>query len=257
MTWAHPRPCGEHSLLQMRSLLHLGSSPPVRGAQHVHIPEPAPRGLIPARAGSTVGCTGGRVCRWAHPRPCGEHAEWLGKVLGPAGSSPPVRGAPRRCAAVVPCGGLIPARAGSTPAPVPAGAIRGAHPRPCGEHLGCKVLRGSSLGSSPPVRGARVPRHGASVKIGLIPARAGSTVVAETPSASARAHPRPCGEHALTGQEITGVEGSSPPVRGALKQGVQRLGGNGLIPARAGSTTLFVRWLFPIRAHPRPCGEHG
>ena len=111
---AHPRPCGEHSLLQMRSLLHLGSSPPVRGAQHVHIPEPAPRGLIPARAGSTVGCTGGRVCRWAHPRPCGEHLPVWFSWVSFWGSSPPVRGALVLKERKKHGTGLIPARAGST-----------------------------------------------------------------------------------------------------------------------------------------------
>ena len=111
---AHPRPCGEHSLLQMRSLLHLGSSPPVRGAQHVHIPEPAPRGLIPARAGSTVGCTGGRVCRWAHPRPCGEHFLLTPFNRNIWGSSPPVRGALWLIYSIANLEGLIPARAGST-----------------------------------------------------------------------------------------------------------------------------------------------
>ena len=174
--WAHPRPCGEHSLLQMRSLLHLGSSPPVRGAQHVHIPEPAPRGLIPARAGSTVGCTGGRVCRWAHPRPCGEHesarvAEWV-----EPGSSPPVRGALQEINAPHAYRGLIPARAGSTSAASRTVARHRAHPRPCGEHGRLAPPQHASAGSSPPVRGAPYHRNRHLVCCGLIPARAGSTL---------------------------------------------------------------------------------
>ena len=192
---AHPRPCGEHSLLQMRSLLHLGSSPPVRGAQHVHIPEPAPRGLIPARAGSTVGCTGGRVCRWAHPRPCGEHesarvAEWV-----EPGSSPPVRGALQEINAPHAYRGLIPARAGSTSAASRTVARHRAHPRPCGEHGRLAPPQHASAGSSPPVRGAPYHRNRHLVCCGLIPARAGSTALSSRILKSAGAHPRPCGEH--------------------------------------------------------------
>ena len=50
--------------------------------------------------------------------------------------------------------------------------------------------------------------------------------------------------------------GSSPPVRGALHALHNRVIIDGLIPACAGSTTWPVSSAEPIRAHPRPCGEH-
>ena len=51
--------------------------------------------------------------------------------------------------------------------------------------------------------------------------------------------------------------GSSPHVRGALKQDVARLRTAGIIPACAGSTRSTM--VFPVdkRDHPRMCGEHG
>ena len=51
--WAHPRPCGEHSLLAFCLSSMMGSSPPVRGALDLVRNIEAEAGLIPARAGST------------------------------------------------------------------------------------------------------------------------------------------------------------------------------------------------------------
>ena len=73
------------------------------------------QGLIPARAGSTRSRMSRRLPLGAHPRSRGEHAEWLGKVLGPAGSSPLARGARTATPRMNSTDGLIPARAGSTP----------------------------------------------------------------------------------------------------------------------------------------------
>ena len=74
--------------------------------------------------------------------------------------------------------------------------------------------------------------------MGLIPARAGSTVTATCIFGRVRAHPRPCGEH--MGRKAIGPanQGSSPPVRGAHREVGDLESWEGLIPARAGSTTL-------------------
>ena len=113
-SWAHPRPCGEHSLNLPLLNLALGSSPPVRGAHCNHSTRLCGVGLIPARAGSTFQIS---------PHPSGTD-----------GSSPPVRGALCSERAASMAHGLIPARAGSTArVPVPCAGIW-AHPRPCGEH---------------------------------------------------------------------------------------------------------------------------
>ena len=195
LAWAHPRPCGEHcdrpAILRMGE----GSSPPVRGAQQQSRKMFHRYGLIPARAGSTglLGCR----CRgrWAHPRPCGEHARSVHSHLAPEGSSPPVRGARQQAPPQDLALGLIPARAGSTSSAALSKITTWAHPRPCGEHCRRPPASAGLSGSSPPVRGAP-PRYGErAAGRGLIPARAGSTPRGNRGRGRCGAHPRPCGEH--------------------------------------------------------------
>ena len=72
----------------------------------------------------------------------------------------------------------------------------------------------------------------------------------------ARVHPRAGGEHTGTSARTTGMSGSSPRGRGARCHGDQQPDRDGLIPARAGSTTN-QRCCWPLRpAHPRAGGEH-
>ena len=233
---AHPRPCGEHSSSLSLPITPSGSSPPVRGARHPDRQLLQPRGLIPARAGSTVGRCGQGCGAWAHPRPCGEH-ERIWAVTGvDTGSSPPVRGAPYSALIFSSAAGLIPARAGSTAHHHPRKAPNGAHPRPCGEHLMSLCTSSCVVGSSPPVRGALYPGEATHNPGGLIPARAGSTKYGACRQRTSRAHPRPCGEHGSLLMPKVPARGSSPPVRGALPQRCSCCPPLGLIPARAGST---------------------
>ena len=192
----------------------------------------------------------------AHPRPCGEHYQVDQVIELEQGSSPPVRGARQlnEDGDVPP--GLIPARAGSTRLARHRRHDSRAHPRPCGEHGAAQSPRPLLRGSSPPVRGAlkRVAAEG--LTGGLIPARAGSTNRSDCPGCTRRAHPRPCGEHRLQPAGITSAWGSSPPVRGAPAVHDPAFRREGLIPARAGSTTYARFFGNLVRAHPRPCGEH-
>ena len=71
-----------------------------------------------------------------------------------------------------------------------------------------------------------------------------------------RAHPRPCGEHDFGAVAKNYTRGSSPPVRGAPPGVRAYLAQVGLIPARAGSTSINLLYPLYFRAHPRPCGEH-
>ena len=115
---------------------------------------------------------------------------------------------------------------------------------------------GVSTGSSPPVRGARAHYCVDDNSIGLIPARAGSTLNPYDASLPYKAHPRPCGEHKKIAHLRRPLQGSSPPVRGALGKTSASQGVKGLIPARAGSTSATTPISWRTGAHPRPCGEH-
>ena len=192
----------------------------------------------------------------AHPRLCGEHLIQVTHSESVAGSSPPVRGALPARMGQHRYLGLIPACAGSTFGHMLVRENDRAHPRPCGEHRRAPSRSSNQPGSSPPVRGALLAQHNLGFLLGLIPARAGSTVPDSAREAGNRAHPRPCGEHADI-YKINPVDaGSSPPVRGARIFTFGTLTDRGLIPARAGSTCRCAMISASSRAHPRPCGDH-
>ncbi len=154
-----------------------GSSPRVRGTPPAPGQRAARRRFIPARAGNTTPrpCSG--IPGSVHPRSCGEHdfVDYL--RLQSAGSSPRVRGTPRRSRCRLPAGRFIPARAGNTAKNWATGWTPPVHPRACGEHLLSARMISMRIGSSPRVRGTQGER---SVKRHLrrfIPARAGNTLL--------------------------------------------------------------------------------
>ena len=153
----HPRMCGEHVRRQsVRQLL---------------------TGIIPACAGSTTCVQIGVNRKWDHPRMCGEHAWAFSLTSSKSGSSPHVRGARGfMLSEAVHCG-IIPACAGSTPQMTHSISITWDHPRMCGEHIVKHVRPCSKRGSSPHVRGARIPSQRQGRLSGIIPACAGSTTL--------------------------------------------------------------------------------
>ena len=152
---------------------------------------------------------------------------------------------------------LIPARAGKTqPAPLRRGACA-AHPRACGENpSGRTGIRGRT-GSSPRVRGKLEDVSAQSAEVRLIPARAGKTTCTTRRSVGAWAHPRACGENGIRKQPETRFWGSSPRVRGKLREGDHAGLPARLIPARAGKTSRSRCGPRSTGAHPRACGENG
>ena len=74
-----------------------GSSPRMRGALRQGEKDAAPRGIIPAYAGSTALAFRPSGQRRDHPRVCGEHEVKMGDFALPSGSSPRMRGAPPGC----------------------------------------------------------------------------------------------------------------------------------------------------------------
>ena len=171
----HPRMCGEQLVCCRIVTKGEGSSPRVRGAVAVVKQKFAGSGIIPACAGSSWPSSPSISATRDHPRVCGEQDAVAGSVSYGAGSSPRVRGA-------VPEGhrprqgpGIIPACAGSsaTISLPPLGVWD--HPRVCGEQDAPDRARLGAKGSSPRVRGAGDFSHKGNSRIGIIPARAGSS----------------------------------------------------------------------------------
>ena len=73
-----------------------GSSPRVRGTHIAAWCWTYWQGFIPARAGNATTQTNGRASNTVHPRACGERRRRRLPRRGLAGSSPRVRGTPRR-----------------------------------------------------------------------------------------------------------------------------------------------------------------
>ena len=153
--WAHPRSRGENPTIVACRLPAAGSSPLTRGKPHARRSPRHRRGLIPAHAGKTIHPRAPPPHARAHPRSRGENSSEAGDEKGSTGSSPLTRGKHGWRTSSTPRLGLIPAHAGKTPAPSPAGTGGGAHPRSRGENFVAGMYRFSMMGSSPLTRGKR------------------------------------------------------------------------------------------------------
>ncbi len=91
--------------------------------------------------------------------------------------------------------GIIPAYAGTTPAPALETQKTQDHPRLCGDHFFYKFCLTPIIGSSPPMRGPQDAEHTATQYRGIIPAYAGTTTVFKIPTSFIKDHPRLCGDH--------------------------------------------------------------
>ena len=172
------------------------------------------------------------------------------------GSSPLARGTHNAVEPFSRCSGLIPARAGNTQSHLLPMMARRAHPRSRGEHLGLLLLFSNDLGSSPLARGTRVRMATHEPCTGLIPARAGNTVIAPVSFTVCGAHPRSRGEHREPAAVGKDEPGSSPLARGTPNRRSVPSLATGLIPARAGNTACHIFALLLDWAHPRSRGEH-
>ena len=172
----------------------------------------------------------------AHPRACGENLVLTVGLKPPVGSSPRMRGKRKSPVAWLSTGRLIPAHAGKTRRHSRASRKPRAHPRACGENIFTVSLPDRSRGSSPRMRGKRTVWELFPHLDGLIPAHAGKTIRPGVWAAKTRAHPRACGENVLTCSALALASGSSPRMRGKLKDSGSYTLSVGLIPAHAGKT---------------------
>ena len=213
-------------------------------------------GLIPARAGNTIPCPFVVVSVRAHPRSRGEHPRISRRARPCWGSSPLARGTQPTGIFDSGASGLIPARAGNTVASETPDVPTGAHPRSRGEHGVLVSLMVGHWGSSPLARGTQVVLFAGVSDYGLIPARAGNTFGGVHWCFLTGAHPRSRGEHRFASHDQVAHSGSSPLARGTLGCCSSCDGVYGLIPARAGNTSLTNHTRTCRRAHPRSRGEH-
>ena len=149
----------------------------MRGKHGLEHRQRLPTRIIPARAGQTRPST--RLCPLPtdHPRACGANHSDPRSPRVHSGSSPRVRGKPRRHVTADGAIRIIPARAGQTCMVPKQGRIRSDHPRACGANRGCGCGERTPSGSSPRVRGKHVSFAAGQSGGRIIPARAGQTLM--------------------------------------------------------------------------------
>ena len=198
--------CGEHCTVVKSGRERGGSSPRVRGtlrcypfkwritSVHPRVcgEHPSTTGVkadnsrfIPACAGNTFTTSSRNCASPVHPRVCGEHFLTVSRISAASGSSPRVRGTPRRRRGLRYHGGssprvrgthqarrarldlvrFIPACAGNTHHAIFVTSPITVHPRVCGEHIRCRWRCKGRRGSSPRVRGTQVPYPDSSPRV--------------------------------------------------------------------------------------------
>ena len=252
----HPRSRGVYQARPPVRLLGEGSSPLARGLQAEGGVGHVAMGIIPARAGFTTG----RTCRPRssrdHPRSRGVYVPGHSPGGLRLGSSPLARGLLLPVLELLDESGIIPARAGFTPGGGSPGAGSGDHPRSRGVYSeGDGVVRNGE-GSSPLARGLLAQDEEGPLVGGIIPARAGFTLLRQIGERASTDHPRSRGVYPQGCRWIPWPPGSSPLARGLLGALARGRGEGGIIPARAGFTAVPVPPQPHDEDHPRSRGVY-
>ena len=129
----HPRACGEQRTPRPSCWVTAGSSPRLRGTEHLGFGVGAGDRFIPAPAGNSSVCYWSKRKATVHPRACGEQplCSWSGNLS--TGSSPRLRGTAPQPFNVGPVTRFIPAPAGNSPQIFLPRETMPVHPRACGE----------------------------------------------------------------------------------------------------------------------------
>ena len=130
---AHPRECGDDSIVRRRMRCHSGSPPRMRGRPTVGTTTVATHWLTPANAGTTRRRPIRRIPRKAHPRECGDDLDPITSVHGKRGSPPRMRGRHKTGPRLYAARRLTPANAGTTKGSGEWLEGLQAHPRECGD----------------------------------------------------------------------------------------------------------------------------
>ena len=217
------------------SIADIGSSPRLRGTPWRLCWHSPPTRFIPAPAGNAAPPMPAHRIEPVHPRACGERHLLLGVAQDLVGSSPRLRGTRLAAAAQPARRRFIPAPAGN------AGRIRSGtaswsvHPRACGERQAGAIIAPVGDGSSPRLRGTRLPRDVAPARLRFIPAPAGNARLTCSCSRWAPVHPRACGERRAGSRSSGSGAGSSPRLRGTPARRGRGRDRPRFIPAPAGN----------------------
>ena len=256
MSTDHPRSRGVYPTGLLRHSDEWGSSPLARGLRHAARGHHRSSGIIPARAGFTRSDRRQAPNCPDHPRSRGVYSAPWPTAASPLGSSPLARGLLPFQTIIAPAERIIPARAGFTLRHDGFDMRRADHPRSRGVYFHPLSVRVQCGGSSPLARGLPPALRPVPADRRIIPARAGFTMAASTRSRSGGDHPRSRGVY-LVGVPAEWVIGGSSPLARGLRQIFHELDeAAGIIPARAGFTTLKHVRAIASPDHPRSRGVY-
>ena len=195
--WDHPRSRGVYRPRVSGDAGRWGSSPLARGLPTGAAALRTRSRIIPARAGFTARCSARFRSTRDHPRSRGVYPTETRVITTAPGSSPLARGLRHQGVRRLRVAGIIPARAGFTPGrrwsassrrdhprsrgvyegPWTAPVDVGDHPRSRGVYTRMSRATAWTMGSSPLARGLRPRRALPQQPGGIIPARAGFTLL--------------------------------------------------------------------------------
>ena len=150
---------------------------------------------------------------------------------------------------------ITPAYAGKSSRPLRPPECRKDHPRVCGEKQKKSPTGLVTRGSPPHVRGKGADEQGVGGVAGITPAYAGKRVRCSQQALPCTDHPRMCGEKRQDRLDYYVPQGSPPHVRGKELRVETCFADNGITPACAGKSNLFVFRRIEPKDHPRVCGE--
>ena len=214
------------------------------------------RGIIPARAGFTPCQPYSVAGSEDHPRSRGVYLKDTLESTGKAGSSPLARGLRRGMTDAPGAYGIIPARAGFTGRRGCSWVRLPDHPRSRGVYEEDYGSADDPKGSSPLARGLLLIKVIDNLIDWIIPARAGFTSFDTHFISLISDHPRSRGVYSMCHDLRPGEIGSSPLARGLPTVTGWRYPFRGIIPARAGFTSLFGESTTNSTDHPRSRGVY-
>ena len=186
---------------------------------------------------------------------CGEKSRRFPGLTANAGSPPRVRGKESCYGEPTAACGITPACAGKSTTAAISRALKGDHPRVCGEKEPGKQGGIVAMGSPPRVRGKVTILCDGNYNPGITPACAGKRLCYFHVCLFVQDHPRVCGEKVLPASWRLPALGSPPRVRGKALAPAPTIDIIGITPACAGKSFLLLLQCFLLRDHPRVCGE--
>ena len=248
----YPRGCGGTQDLLPEPFFVTGLSPRVRGHPLPSAAGAAPKGTIPAGAGTPW-------CRWPspskrkdYPRGCGDTQVIRIGDQEIEGLSPRVRGHLHVAHEVGLEAGTIPAGAGTPHDSLGLFKATGDYPRGCGDTQLLYFEACHGWGLSPRVRGHQAGRAAPDAGRGTIPAGAGTPVDQDVGPGTLEDYPRGCGDTSTGGVRSSSGRGLSPRVRGHLLKTLPPADYCGTIPAGAG--TPYAPAFFVLLCGDLPAG---